>query len=179
MPLKGLFLKEKESTATVNLEEILANIPDASDANIQEDTFEVMGNMEGIAFVEEVYAKLGMTENKIYEVIPYIDSLPNTLDSVTKKTTLLNLLQHAAKFNLTDLSDNADQCLSVLKTAREATITASETALQEMQSVIAAKELEIEELRAAIANEKTKCERQIAIFDDESNKLRVIKNHIV
>jgi len=183
MPLMRLFIKEDEPVGNRNLDDILASIPDIEgDAESYDGYYENIGatitHFDGVTTVEEVYAKWGMTENKIYDVIPYIDSLPKTLDSVTKKTTLLSLLQNAAKLSLDELVDNADSCIEVLQSEREAVVLASSASIQGMEKIIEMKREEIEELRVDIVNKRTKCESQLAIFDEESNKLKLIKGHI-
>ena len=182
MPLMRLFIKDDEPVGNRNLDDILASIPDIDGDTEGYDGYENTGAaisyFDGATTVEEVYAKWGMSENKIYEVIPYIDSLPKTLDSVTKKTTLLSLLQNAAKLRLEDLIDNADSCIDVLQSEREAVVLASSASIQEMEKIIELKREEIEELRVDIINKRTKCESQLAIFDEESNKLKIIKGHI-
>ncbi|MCL2398557.1 MAG: hypothetical protein FWC91_02285 [Defluviitaleaceae bacterium] len=182
MPIKKLFIKEDDSPKKMNdvdVMEILASIPDVSDYEGQGEYNLIAANMDGVETVEDVYSKFDMTDNKIYEVVPYIDSLPNTMDTVSKKTTLLNLLQNAAKLDLADLVDNADKCLDALKSARGIVIEKSASTVQDMEEIIAMKRREIETLRSNIEVEMARCDRQVALYDEESDKIRVIKNHIV
>ncbi len=68
-----------------------------------------MSEMEN-GSVDNIYLTYGMTENKIYDVSAFIDSLPMNMDVVSKKTSLSKILQ-AAKYDIEGLKANADQCI--------------------------------------------------------------------
>ena len=185
MPIKKLFLKEGEKAVSSvdDLDGILAGmqldttneIPEEYDYDSHDYDFEASDSLES---VEDFYVRIEMTDNKIYDVIKFIDGIPSSIDSVTRKITLMNML-NLSNYVVDELVDNADKCINALKQGAGVVQSSTDSMVAETENKIANMLAEIDVLRNDIEESKKICETQKTLFKEEVEKIEAIKNHIM
>lgn len=176
MAFKDLFVKPTENKAIGgnDVSSILNSLPTAK----TEVRVDLVEPIDGVQSVGELYERLGMaTSNKIYDVSPFIDSLPSSLDMVSKKTTLAKILQ-AARHDIEELKINADECISALEQANIVTLQTTEQENDKRKSIIQSKLAEIKELELEIEDEVSRQTQQGILFNEEITKLKTIKGYL-
>lgn len=174
MGIKNFFIKEEKSQEVGDISSILNSLP-----SVKNNPNESLNSVESIIEVESVddlFKNLGMT-NQIYDVLPFIDSLPQSMDLLSKKSSLIKILQ-AAKYDIEKLKTNAWECISALEQAGANLIKEAENKNTFRKQEIENKLAEIESLEKEIEEETRKQVRQVNLFNEEINKLKTIGSYI-
>ena len=185
MPIKKLFIKEEEkSTFVTNMDDldgILAEIQMGETSEIPEeyaDDYVDYEAAEDVETIDEFYDRIDMSDRKIYDVVKFIDGIPSSIDSVTRKITLMNMLS-LSNYVVDELVDNADKCIASLQSGHRAIQSSTDSMVSEIEDKISVMLEEIDVLKNNIEVAKKNCETQKTLFRDEVEKIEAIKNHII
>jgi len=181
MPIKKLFIKEEEKAPSNAdaLNDILSGIQFDGLGEIPEEyDNDGYGASENLETIDEFYTRIEMPDNKIYDVVKFIDGIPSSIDSVTRKITLMNML-NLSNYSVDELVDNADRCISALKSGTGAIQSSTDSLVLEIEGKITRRLEEVEMLKNEIEESKKTCDTQKTLFKEEIEKIEAIKNHIV
>lgn len=187
MGIKSFFIKEEKPQKPQEIEDISSILNTLQASESEQNNFSnlkesVTGNLKesimNIESIEDLYDRLGMSDtNQIYDVLPFIDSLPQSMDLISKKTSLVKILQ-AAKYDIEKLKTNAWECIKMLEQANADFIKSVENKNEFRKQEIENKLIEIENLEKEIEEETKKQVQQGNLFNEEISKLKTIKSYI-
>ena len=181
--LKRLFIKEDESVKQQCPEAMLAQMR-AKD--VEQGTVEVLAivpdapeynTLEGVESITDFYERIHMANAPIYDVLPFIEAFPATMNVVDKKVALAKTLA-AARMDVAVLKENANACVSALQNASNTVQSQTDANIAEYEGNIRVLTAEIERLRGCITTAKEVCIQQRALFAAEAETVRGIAAHL-
>jgi valyl-tRNA synthetase len=165
---KGLFLREVDEVDETKVTQLPSVSASANTVDVLTDN---------VRPINEIYEESQLGIEGIYSIIGFLDGLPNELDTVSKKSTLLKML-NAAKFDIPKLYLDADERISVLNAyVADSALTATQE-IETSEKQIAELKEAIEMLENKKKNTKEVADAQAKLIQEEVGKLKSLQSYV-